>query len=162
MSLEGLRAVVVTCSDRATAGVYADRSGPLAVEALRRAGFECAEPIVVPDGPAVGDAIRTAVADGARLVLTTGGTGLAPRDATPEQTRACLDAEVPGIAEAIRARGVAKGVGTAVLSRGIAGRSGQALIVNLPGSTGGVRDAMEVLLPDLVDHALSQIIGGDH
>ena len=155
------RAVVITCSTRAATGVYPDRGGPLVVEALRQWGFEVGEPIVVPDGPEVGAALVGALATGPDLVVTTGGTGLSPTDGTPEATRALLDREVPGIAEALRAAGVAKGVPTAMLSRGVAGVAGRTLVVNLPGSTGGVRDALEVLEP-VVAHAISQIRGGDH
>lgn len=155
------RAVVITCSTRASTGVYPDRGGPLVVEALRQWGFEVGDPIVVPDGPEVGAALVGALATGPDLVVTTGGTGLSPTDGTPEATRALLDREVPGIAEALRAAGVAKGVPTAMLSRGVAGVAGRTLVVNLPGSTGGVRDALEVLEP-VVPHAISQIRGGDH
>ena len=154
-------AVVITCSTRAAGGVYPDRGGPLVVEALRQWGFEVADPTVVPDGPEVGEALSAALATGAELVVTTGGTGLTPTDGTPEATRAVVDREVPGIAEAIRAAGVAKGVPTAMLSRGIAGLAGATLVVNLPGSTGGVRDALQVLEP-VVRHAVSQVRGGDH
>lgn len=155
------RAVVITCSTRAANGVYPDRGGPLIVEALRQWGFEVADPTVVPDGPEVGEALSAALAAGADVVVTTGGTGLSPTDGTPEATRAVLDREVPGIAEAIRAAGVAKGVPTAMLSRGTAGLAGSTLVVNLPGSSGGVRDALEVLEP-VVRHAVSQVRGGDH
>ena len=157
----GLPAVVVVASNRAAAGVYDDTTGPLIVDALRSWGFAVGEPVVRPDGEPVGDAISAAVAGGARVVLTTGGTGLTPTDRTPEVTRPLLDREVPGLAEAIRAAGVAKGVPTAVLSRGLAGVSGQALVVNLPGSRGGVKDALAVLEPVLV-HAVEQIVGSDH
>lgn len=155
------RAVVVTCSTRAAGGVYPDRGGPLLVEALRSWGFSCGDPVVVPDGPLVEAALREAVAGGAAVVLTTGGTGLTPTDGTPEATRAVIDREVPGIAEAIRSAGVGAGVPTAMLSRGVAGLSGRTLIVNVPGSTGGVRDALQVIAPVLT-HAVSQIAGGDH
>ena len=97
------RAVVITCSTRAASGVYPDRAGPLIVEALQAWGFTADAPVVVPDGPPVGEALRTAIASGAAVVLTTGGTGLSPTDATPEQTAPLLDRLVPGIAEAIRA-----------------------------------------------------------
>ena len=109
----------------------------------------------------MGEAISAAVADGARAVITTGGTGLTPTDLTPEVTRALLDREVPGIAEAIRAHGVGKGVPTAALSRGVAGTIGQALVVNLPGSRGGVKDGLAVVVP-LLQHAVEQIVGSDH
>lgn len=148
-------------SNRAAAGVYADETGPLIVEALRELGFAVAAPVVVPDGSPVGAAIAAAVEGGARVVLTTGGTGLTPTDQTPEQTRPLLEREVPGIADAIRAAGVAAGVPTAVLSRGLAGVSGACLVVNLPGSRGGVKDGLAVLRPILV-HAVEQIVGSDH
>lgn len=155
------RAVVITCSTRAAQGIYPDRGGRLLVEALRSWGFACADPVVVPDGPLVEAALRAAVAGGAEVVLTTGGTGLTPSDGTPEATRAVIDTEVPGVAEAIRVAGVAQGIPTAMLSRGIAGLAGRTLVVNVPGSTGGVRDAVTVLGPVLA-HAVSQIAGGDH
>ena len=155
------RAVVITCSTRASSGVYPDRGGPLIVEALRRQGFEVDDATVVPDGPAVVEALRAALGAQPALVVTTGGTGLSPTDGTPEATRAILDREVPGIGEAIRHAGVAGGVPTAMLSRGVAGVAGETLVVNLPGSTGGVRDALAVLEP-VLHHALSQIAGGDH
>jgi molybdenum cofactor synthesis domain-containing protein len=159
--VSALRAEVVVASNRAAAGVYADETGPLIVEFLQRLGFHVDPPVVVPDGDPVGDAITAAVEGGARLVLTTGGTGLTPTDRTPEQTRRVLDREVPGIAESIRAAGVAKGVPTAALSRGIAGVAGDSLVVNLPGSRGGVKDGLGVLEPFLV-HAVEQIVGSDH
>lgn len=154
-------AVVITCSNRAAAGVYDDQSGPILVTTLRDWGFECDAPVVVPDGPPVGAALADAIAAGADVVLTTGGTGLTPTDQTPEQTRRLLSREVPGIAEALRAAGVAKGVPTAMLSRGVAGLAGRTLIVNLPGSSGGVRDALAVLEP-VLRHAVDQVGGGDH
>ncbi|QBR92338.1 MogA/MoaB family molybdenum cofactor biosynthesis protein [Nocardioides euryhalodurans] len=156
-----MRAEVVVASNRAAAGVYADETGPLIVEFLHGLGFTVDDPVVVPDGDPVGAAIRAAADDGARLVLTTGGTGLTPTDRTPEQTRAVLDLEVPGIAESIRAAGVAKGIPTAALSRGLAGVVGSCLVVNLPGSRGGVKDGLAVLEPILV-HAVEQVVGSDH
>ena len=156
-----LRAEVVVASNRAAAGVYADETGPLLVEFLRELGFVTGPPVVVPDGDPVGAAIGAAAAGGARVVLTTGGTGLTPTDRTPEVTRALLDFEVPGIAEAIRSHGVAAGVPTAVLSRGLAGVVGSCLVVNLPGSRGGVKDGLTVLRPILL-HAVEQVVGSDH
>lgn len=156
-----MRALVVTASNRAAAGVYADRGGPVLVEGLRELGFEVDGPTVVPDGEPVGAALREAVAAAYDVVLTTGGTGLTPGDSTPEVTRPLLDREVPGIAEAVRAAGLAQGVPTAMLSRGLAGLAGRTLVVNLPGSPGGCRDAMAVLGP-VLRHAVEQARGGDH
>ncbi|MBT0770679.1 MogA/MoaB family molybdenum cofactor biosynthesis protein [Kineosporia sp. J2-2] len=158
---ESRRALVVTASNRAAAGVYPDTGGPVLVEGLRELGFSVDGPVVVPDGDPVGEALRGAVRDGYDVVLTTGGTGLSPTDRTPEQTRPLLDVEVPGLAQAIRSHGAAKGVPTAVLSRGLAGVAGRTLIVNLPGSKGGCRDGMAVL-DDVLVHAVDQINGGDH
>lgn len=156
-----MKAWVVTASNRAAAGVYEDTGGPLIVEALSGLGFEVVGPVVVPDGQPVADAIADAIADGARAVLTTGGTGLTPTDLTPEATRPFLEREVAGITEAIRAYGCAKGVPTAALSRGLAGVSGRTLIINLPGSRGGVKDGLAVVVP-LLTHAVEQITGSDH
>lgn len=151
---------VITASNRATSGVYTDRSGPVIVAWLREHGYDCPDPAVVPDGEPVGDALRAAVAAGADVVITTGGTGISPTDATPQVTRGVLDYEVPGLADAIRAAG-APTVPTAVLSRGLAGVAGRTLVVNLPGSTGGVRDGLAVL-GGVLDHAVDQLHGGDH
>lgn len=156
-----MRALAVTVSTRAAGGVYADTAGPLIVDALRELGFAVDGPRVVPDGDQVGIVLGEAVAASYDVVLTTGGTGISPTDRTPEQTRARLDREVPGLAEAIRAHGVAQGVPAAVLSRGVAGVAGSTLVVNLPGSRGGVRDGLAVVGPVLV-HAVEQIRGTDH
>ncbi len=156
-----IRALAITVSNRAAAGVYDDRSGPVLAELLRSAGCEVDGPRVVADGDPVEAALRDAVTAGYDVVVTTGGTGLTPTDLTPEMTRKVLDREVPGIADAIRREGAAAGVPAAVLSRGLAGLAGQTLIVNLPGSTGGVRDGMAVLTRVLA-HAVDQARGGDH
>lgn len=156
-----LRGAVVVASNRAAAGVYEDTTGPLLVDFLREIGLVVESPVVVPDGEAVGEAISAAVAAGARAVLTTGGTGLTPTDRTPEVTRPLLDREIPGLAEGIRAAGVAKGVPTALLSRGLAGLVGACVVINLPGSRGGVKDAIDVLRP-VLPHAIEQAVGSDH
>jgi molybdenum cofactor synthesis domain-containing protein len=156
-----LRALAITVSNRAAAGVYEDRSGPVLAGLLAGAGCTVDGPVVVPDGSPVEVALRDAVAKGYDVVVTTGGTGLTPGDLTPEVTRRVLDREIPGIAEAIRAAGVAAGVPAAMLSRGLAGLAGRVLIVNLPGSAGGVRDGMAVLAP-VLRHAVDQARGGDH
>mgnify|MGYP003340755231 CR=1 FL=1 len=155
------RALVITISTRAAAGVWEDRSGPVLVEGLRAIGLAVDGPLVVADGDAVESALRDAVAASYDVVLTTGGTGLTPADLTPEMTRRVVEREAPGIADAIRRHGVDAGVPTAVLSRGLAGTAGRTLIVNLPGSPGGARDGMAVLGP-LLPHAIDQMRGGDH
>lgn len=156
-----IRARVVVASNRASAGVYRDTSGPLLAAGLRELGCAVDEPvIVVPDGDPVGAALSAAAAEGVDVVLTSGGTGINPTDRTPEVTRALLDHEIPGIAEAIRAYSRDR-VPTAVLSRGVAGVLGRTLVVNLPGSTGGARDGLAVLGPILA-HTVDQLRGGDH
>jgi molybdenum cofactor synthesis domain-containing protein len=161
MSSSPLRAAVIVASNRAADGVYADETGPLIVEALRTWGFDVGDPVVVHDGDPVGVALGEALATGVAAVLTTGGTGINPTDRTPEATRPHLDRELPGVAEALRAEGVAKGVPTAVLSRGLAGVAGTTVVVNLPGSRGGVKDGLAVLAR-VLPHAVDQLRGGDH
>jgi molybdenum cofactor synthesis domain-containing protein len=147
-------------SNRAAAGVYADRTGPVIVNWLCERGYHTPEPVVVPDGSPVRDAVAVAVADAVDVVLTTGGTGISPTDRTPEATEPLLDRRLPGLADAIRSAGLPQ-VPTAVLSRGVAGVAGRTLIVNLPGSTGGVRDGLAVL-EGVLDHAVEQLHGADH
>jgi molybdenum cofactor synthesis domain-containing protein len=154
-------AAVITCSNRSAAGERADESGQLLVDTLRDWGFDVVAQLVVPDEiPLIQKAFRHVRNDGARLILSTGGTGLTPTDVTPEAVTPLLDRLIPGIAERIRSAN-ADAVPTAVLSRGVAGSMGDALVVTLPGSPGGVRDALTVLKP-LVNHLLDQLAGGDH
>lgn len=159
------RAAVITCSDRAAADIYEDRSGPVLRDGLADLGFDVAAPTILPDDAGrIATAILDAVAAGARVVLTTGGTGVSPRDVTVEATRPLLRYEVPGIAEAVRATGAVK-TPLSSLSRGLAGviehEGTRSFVFNAPGSRGGARDALAVLAPLLV-HIVEQLDGADH
>lgn len=151
---------IVVASNRAADGTYADRSGPIIADWLRVRGFEVPEPLVVADGEPVTRALRACLGQDVQLVLTSGGSGISPTDRTPEATEPLLDYQLPGVANAVRDAGKDK-VASAVLSRGLAGVAGNSLVVNLPGSTGGVRDGLAVL-DGILEHALQQLAGGDH
>jgi cyclic pyranopterin phosphate synthase len=155
-------AVVVTCSNRSAAGDRLDESGPILVGMLRDAGFDVApEAHVVADDASAIAALLASLADaGHRLILTTGGTGLAPTDVTPSATRRVIEREAPGLGELMRAAGVAS-TPLASLSGGVVGTRGETLIANLPGSPRGARESLDALLP-VLRHALDQLGGGDH
>ncbi|QUR68865.1 MogA/MoaB family molybdenum cofactor biosynthesis protein [Mycobacterium spongiae] len=153
-------ASIVIASTRASAGVYTDVCGPIIAAWLEERGFSPVKLMVVADGEAVGAALRDAVDARSDVVITSGGTGISPTDRTPEQTMEVLDHTIPGLADAIRRSGLPK-VPTSVLSRGVCGVAGRTMIINLPGSPGGVRDGLGVLA-DVLDHALAQLAGEDH
>ena len=154
-------ALVVVASTRAARGEAVDLTGPVIAAWLGERGFVTDEPVVVADGEAVGQALIAGIAQPVSLIVTTGGTGVSPTDATPEMTLPLIDKRLLGIEEELRRRGSAHVV-TALLSRGVVGVAGRTLIVNLPGSPGGVRDGL-TLLDELVDHVLTQIdSGGGH
>ena len=157
----GLIGQVIVASTRAAAGVYADRTGPVIDAWLRARGWLVLERAVVADGEPVGDALAAAIEAGLDLVITTGGTGVSPTDQTPEQTLPLLGTTLPGIMEELRRRGTAA-TPLAVLSRGYAGiAGGRTVVINLPGSTGGVQDGLAVL-GEVLDHLLDQVRGADH
>lgn len=151
---------IIIASTRASDGTYEDRTGPMLVAWLRERGMDVPDQRVVPDGPEVGREIGAAIEDGADVVITSGGTGITPSDVTPEQTRPHLDYELPGILEEVRRVGAAKHPAS-LLSRGLAGMAGTTLVVNLPGSRGGVRDGIGVLDP-ILGHLLEQRHGRGH
>lgn len=154
-------ATVITVSDRSAAGTRPDEGGPIAVAVVRDAGYDCADAVIVPDGAdAVEDALRSALSRGARIIITTGGTGLSPHDQTPEGTARVIETDVPGIAEELRRQATSEKPG-GMLSRGLSGIARGALIVNLPGSPRAVASGVPLVL-SVAAHALSQLEGGDH
>ncbi|WP_449277003.1 MogA/MoaB family molybdenum cofactor biosynthesis protein [Leucobacter sp. GX24907] len=152
-------AVIIVASTSAAAGAAEDATGPIIQSWLEDRAFVCAAPVVVADGPGVGEALRSGLRSGPDVVLTTGGTGVSPSDGTPEHTAQLLELELPGIPEELRRRGL-EHTPFSLLTRGVAGFAGRSFIMNLPGSPGGVRDGLAVLDP-LLDHLLEQRSGGD-
>lgn len=158
---DGATAAVITVSDRSHGGLRHDESGPLLAALLGELGFTVSGPVVVPDElEAVQDALRSAVVSHYDVIVTTGGTGFAPRDITPEATRPMLERDAPGVVEALRQHRREE-VPTTILSRAVAGTIGHSFVCNLPGSVGGVRDGVAVLTP-VIGHLVAQLRGGDH
>jgi len=154
-------AVVITASNRASAGVYADTSGEILAAGLTKLGYELKDPIVIPDNISqIQAAIELSLAGKVDIIVTTGGTGVSPHDVTPEATAPLIKKLLPGIPEAFRAYSRDR-VPTTDLSRGLAGVTGSSLIINLPGSPGGVKDGL-VIIERLAGHVHDQIAGVDH
>lgn len=158
------RAAVITCSDRASRDIYEDRSGPILRDALTELGFEVAEPVIVPDDATrIREAVLAAQREGSRIIFTTGGTGVGPRDVTVEAVRELISLELPGLMDAVRRLGAEKEP-RALLSRGLAGvmeGTPRVVIINAPGSRGGARDTIAVVGP-LLQHLVEQLDGADH
>jgi molybdenum cofactor synthesis domain-containing protein len=154
------RAAVIVTSTRASVGQYEDRTGPVITSWLVAHGFTTEPVVVVADGPDVAAALAAAVSSEPDLVITTGGTGVGRGDGTADATAALLDKTLPGFSEELRRRGAASSP-FALLSRGVAGIAGTTLVINFPGSSGGVQDGLQ-LLGEVVDHVLDQLAGGNH
>lgn len=155
------KAAIITASNRASLGIYDDKSGEILEQGLMKLGFSIVSKVIVADNVALISAeISRAIASKIDLIVTTGGTGISPTDVTPEATAPLIQKALPGIHEALRAFSRDK-IPTTDLSRGLAGTAEQSLIINLPGSPGGVRDGL-VIIARLAPHAISQLAGGDH
>jgi molybdenum cofactor synthesis domain-containing protein len=154
-------AAIITASNRASLGIYQDQSGEILAQGLEKLGFTVVSKVIVPDIVSqIAAEISNAIDSKIDLIVTTGGTGISPTDVTPEATALLIQKQLPGIPEALRAFSREK-VPTSDLSRGMAGTTAQSLIINLPGSPGGVRDGL-VIIARLAPHAISQLAGGDH
>ena len=154
-------AAIITASNRASLGIYKDQSGEILAQGLEQLGFHVVSKVIVPDSVSlIAAEIAKAIDSKIDLIVTTGGTGISPTDVTPEATAPLIQKQLPGIHEALRAFSRDK-VPTSDLSRGLAGTANQSLIINLPGSPGGVRDGL-VIIGRLATHAISQLAGGDH